>query len=225
MITLSDITVSYGKNKVYENFGVTFGKGVNVVLGKSGCGKTTLLNVIANLVGFSGRVSLCGKLSVVFQQPSLAPVSVRNNVDLVLPKGDNEEKISRVLELARIADKKEQNALSLSIGEQQRVSLARAFAADTEILLLDEPFSNLDYGVRIQLRSTLSDLLQSSDKTVVLVTHDIEDALALADNIYLLHGRPCEIDSVASISVPRPERSEFDSRTIALKKQLQQLLL
>lgn len=223
MITLSDITVSYGKNTVYQNFSHTFDKGVNVVLGKSGCGKTTLLNVIAHLVPFAGECDAGGKSAVVFQQPSLAPVSVKNNVDLVLPRGDNSEKISHYLQLAQIDDKQSQNALTLSGGEQQRVSLARAFAAETPVLLLDEPFSGLDYGVKAQLRLTLNTLLADSDKTVVLVTHDIDDALSLADRIYFLRGRPCEISLVAELSVSRSKRSEFDEQTTVLKKQLQEL--
>lgn len=225
MITLTDITVAYGKNVVYKNFDFSFEKGVNVVLGKSGCGKTTLLNVIANLVPFSGSCKTQGKISVVFQQPSLAPTSVWNNVDLVLPRGKNDEKIRRVLQLAQIADKKDQNAQKLSGGEQQRVSLARAFAADTQILLLDEPFSNLDFGVKVQLRATLNALLAESAKTAVLVTHDIDEALALADKIFLLESHPCNLRLVAQIATPRAQRSEYDSETVALKKQLQQLLL
>ncbi len=225
MITLSDITVAYGKNVVYRNFNFSFPKGVNVVLGKSGCGKTTLLNVIADLVPFDGSCKMQGKISVVFQQPSLAPTSVWNNVDLVLPNGNNAEKIRRVLQLAQIADKKDQNVQKLSGGEQQRVSLARAFAADTQILLLDEPFSNLDFGVKVQLRATLNVLLEQSDKTALLVTHDIDEALALSDNIFLLEGRPCTLRHVAEIATPRTERSEYASETVALKKQLQQLLL
>lgn len=225
MIELQNISVCYGKNIVYKNFSGVFNDGVNVVLGKSGCGKTTLLKVIASLIPHEGTCKTVGKAAVVFQQPSLAPVSAYKNVDLVLPRGDNSEKIQKYLELAEIADKSQNNVLYLSGGERQRVSLARAFAAEREILLLDEPFSNLDYGVKVRLRSTLDKMISESDGTILLFTHDIDDALALADNVFLLEGKPAELRFVVSISEPRSARSEFGEATIALKKQLQTLLL
>lgn len=225
MIELNNITVAYGKNIVYRNFSHTFDSGVNVVLGKSGCGKTTLLNVISGLVPFSGERRVDGKIAVVFQQPSLAPVSVWNNVNLVVPRGDNVEKIERALRMARIFEKKDRNALSLSGGEQQRVSLARAFATDAQILLLDEPFSNLDYGVRTELCKTLDDMLCVAPKTVVYVTHDIDDALATADRIFLAAGSPCTLALVAEISTPRCSRDEFSPDAAALKQKLRQLLV
>ena len=237
MITLKDVTVSYGDNVIYKDFDFEFREGVNVVLGKSGSGKTTLLNVIANLVGYSGQCEL-DKVAMVFQAPSLAPVSVYNNVQMVTGtkskqaqtqrkqlQQNNRLWIEEVLKLAQIYELKDKRATLLSGGEQQRVSFARAFAANRPVLLLDEPFSSLDYGVKRKLYATLGNLLANYNKTVVLVTHDIDEALALADRVYLLQGRPGTLTEVANIPPPRNQRDEYSEQTIALRKQLQQLLV
>lgn len=223
MIKLSDISVSYGDNKIYEHFNFEFGKGVNVVVGASGSGKTTLLNVIANLVPYTGECE-SGKVAMVFQTPGLAPISVYNNVLAVVDDKTSREQIENVLKLSQIYDLKERRATTLSGGEQQRVSLARAFASNRPVLLMDEPFHSLDYGVRQKLYRTLIDLLNEYNKTVVVVTHDIDEALALADNIYLLANRPATLTHVAEISTKYAERNEYSVETIALRKKLQELL-
>lgn len=224
MIDFRKITVKYGTKTVYENFDFCFDKGVNVVLGKSGCGKTTLLNVAANLVEHTGECVKDGDVAVVFQAPSLAPVSVWKNVDLVLPKGNNTEKIRSVLTLVGLSEMYNRQALSLSGGEKQRLSLAMAFASGRSVWLMDEPFSGLDYGTRVQLRSVLDSLLQLEQKTVLFVTHDIDDALALADRIYILQNKPATITQFVEINAPRNLRSDADAQSLAIKAQLQQLL-
>ena len=223
MIKLTDVSVSYGDNKIYEHFNFRFGKGVNVVVGQSGSGKTTLLNVIANLVPYTGEC-VADKVAMVFQTPSLAPISVYNNVLAVVDNKTSREQIENVLKLSQIFDLKDRRATTLSGGEQQRVSLARAFASNRSVLLMDEPFHSLDYGVRQKLYGTLIDLLNQYDKTVVLVTHDIDEALALGDNIYLLANRPATLTHVAEISTPYAERNEYSEQALALRKKLQQYL-
>ena len=229
MISFENVSVKYGDNAIYENFTFAFPVGVNVVLGKSGCGKTTLINVVANLVEYTGKCQTQGEIAVVFQQPSLAPISVKKNVELVLPKRYDSEQLEKVLTLAQIAHKKDENVQKLSGGEQQRVALARAFATNRPVLLLDEPFEGLDYGTKKQLQDVLGEMLKhdeksSDDRCALLVTHDIDEALALADRIYLLHGKPCQLDLIETIDVPRNLRNEFDKTTLALKAKLQRLL-
>lgn len=224
MINLQNVTVQYGDNVVYKDFNCTFDKGVNVVIGRSGCGKTTLLNVVADLVKYDGGCIKEGGVALVFQEPCLAPVSVFKNVDLVLPKGGNVSDVEQALEIVGLADKRNQKATTLSGGEQQRVSLARAFASNRDILLMDEPFSNLDYGTKVQLRKVLDDLLAAAPKTVLFVTHDVDDAVSLADRIYLLNNRPATITQVAEIDVPRNARTDTDAQSLEIKKRLQQLL-
>ena len=224
MIKLSNVTVSYGDNTIYKDFNCEFQRGVNVVLGQSGSGKTTLLNVIANLVEYSGQCDT-DKVSIVFQTPSLAPVSVLHNVEMVVNGKNSREMAEEVLKLAQIDHLKDKRATLLSGGEQQRVSLARAFAAERPILLMDEPFHSLDYGVKQRLYQTLNTLLKKYDKTVLLVTHDIDEAILLGDRIYLLKDKPATLTQVAEITTPREQRDEYSTETIELRKQLQQLLL
>ena len=238
MIKLTDISVSYGDKVIYKDFNFEFQEGVNVIIGQSGSGKTTLLNVIANLIDFQGECQT-DKVAIVFQTPSLAPVSVYDNVQMVTDnkqfqtksnKGSDWKReyrswIEQVLTLAQIDHLKYKRATNLSGGEQQRVSLARAFASNRPVLLLDEPFSSLDYGVKQKLYQTLDTLLNNYAKTVVLVTHDIDEALALGDRVYLLANRPCAITEVAQIDTPRDERDGYSEQTVALRKQLQQLLV
>ena len=222
MLNLNNISVKYGDNVIYKDFSFEFAQGVNVILGKSGSGKTTLLNVIANLVEHEGKCDV-EKVAIVFQTPCLSPVSVKNNVRLVV-EGKDESKIDKVLQVAQIRELRDKKATQLSGGEQQRVSLAMAFASNAPVLLLDEPFRSLDYGTRNKLYATLGNLLASFNKTVLLVTHDVDDALALADRVYLLKDRPCALAQVAEIKTPRNQRNEYSNEAILLRKELQNLL-
>lgn len=215
-VILRNVGLSYGKEKIYENFNAVFPQGVNVILGKSGCGKTTLLNVIAGLIPYSGECKT-DKVAVVFSEPALAPVSAENNVRMVLKKADCGV-VDEALALARIEDKRKQNAATLSDGEKQRVALARAFASKRRVLLLDEPFARLDYGVKRQLHDTLINYLQTVASTVVMVTHDVDEALALADRIYFLDGRPCRLREVALLPEPQIRRDVFGAEYDDLRK-------
>ena len=217
-IILRNVGLSYGKEIIYENFNAVFPQGVNVILGRSGSGKTTLLNIISGLISYSGEC-VSDKAAVVFSEPALAPVSVENNVRMVLKKADCNA-VDEALKLARIEDKRKQNALTLSDGEKQRVALARAFASKRKVLLLDEPFARLDYGVKRRLHDTLIDYLQTSAATVVMVTHDVDEALTLADRIYFLDGRPCCLTEAASLSAPPSKRDIYGAEYEALRKQV-----
>lgn len=224
MIILDNLTVSYGKNTIYKDFSFEFGEGLNVVLGKSGTGKTTLLNVIANLVPFDGKCK-SDKVAFVFQSPRLSPISVAKNVEMVATGDNIQQTVNEVLQIAHIEHLRDKSATVLSGGEQQRVALARAFASNRSVLLLDEPFQSLDYGIKRSLHQTLNNLLKNYNKTAVLVTHDIDEVVALADRVYLLEGRPCTLRQVAQIDTSRAERDEYSAESLNLRKQLQQLLI
>lgn len=224
MIELHNVTVTYGDNVIYKDLTAEFPQGLNVVVGASGSGKTTLLKVICGLVEFDGTCS-CDKVATVFQEPYLAPVSALNNVLAVLRGKDAKQTSLSVLELCHVADKANQRATSLSGGEQQRVALARAFASNRPVLLLDEPFSSLDLGIKRKLYVTLGELLNVYSKTAVLVTHDVDEALLLADRIYLLGGKPAKLQQIAEVTTPRGERDEYSDQFVSLRKQLQQLLM
>lgn len=223
MISLKNISVAYGDNVIYDKFDFDFPEGLNVVLGASGSGKTTLLNVICNLIDHGGTCE-CGKVSAVFQNSALAPTTALNNVKSVLRGKDSKTVAAEMLRLCHIEDKQNERATRLSGGEQQRVALARAFAANRPVLLLDEPFRSLDLGVRRKLYSTLDELLAKYTKTVVLVTHDVDEAICLADRIYLLRGHPATLSLVAEESLSRSSRDEDSQRFAYLKKTLKKLL-
>ena len=222
MIKLKGIRVAYGDNVIYDGFDFQFDRGVNVVVGASGSGKTTLLNVICGLVDYEGDC-IADPVATVFQDPSLSPVSALGNVAAVLRGKDAKSRATEMLRLCNIGDKANDNVTRMSGGERQRVSLARAFAANRPVLLMDEPFHSLDLGVKRKLYATLDGLLAQYPKTVLLVTHDIDEALMLADRIYLLDGRPARLQSVAEIAEARGSRDEYSDAFIALRKKLRDL--
>lgn len=219
MIELKNFSVAYGDNVVYDGLDFTFGQGVNALLGASGSGKTTLLRAVCGLIRHGGEV-ICEPASAVFQEPCLAPISALNNVRAVL-RGKNSRIVAEeMLKRCRL-DKVNERATRLSGGEQQRVALARAFAVDRPVLLLDEPFRSLDVGVRRKLYATLSELLALYPKTVLLVTHDVDEALLLADRVFLLEGRPAVPRQIAEVTEPRASRDEYSPEFISLKRSLQ----
>lgn len=228
-VTLKNVSVSYGSNVIYHNFSATFRGGkLHAVLGCSGCGKTTLLNVVAGLVSFDGEC-VCGKTSYVFQEPRLAPVSVLKNVQMVMshdgcvPQNDVKRAVG-VLSDAEIGAQRHRKATTLSGGEQQRVAIARAFACCSDVLLLDEPFKSLDLKVKRRLYSTLTKLLEGNPKTTLFVTHDVDEALALADYVYIARGNPVNLQLVATISQPRGCRDLYSDEMLSLRRKLEQNL-
>jgi iron(III) transport system ATP-binding protein len=178
------------------------------LLGPSGCGKTTLLRLLA---GFetpdSGRIELAGRtlsgpnvlvppekrrISMVFQDYALFPhLSVASNIAFGMHKwGDKRKRVDELLSLVGLEGKGQRMPHELSGGEQQRVALARALAIQPEIILLDEPFSNLDQAMRARVRSEVRQLLESLGVTAIFVTHDQEEALSLAKQVaVMMNGR------------------------------------
>ncbi len=228
-VNITNLYLNYTNTYLYEQFCATFCPNkVHVILGKSGCGKTSLLNAIANFVPYQGTIE-AGKISYVFQSPRLAPTSVFNNVDMALcsvypNKVERKNVVSHYLDLAQISNLSANPIANLSGGEQQRVCLARAFAYPSQTLLMDEPFKSLDLGIRKKLYATLVDMLRENPRTTLLVTHDVDEALALADTIYLLHDTPCHLTKIADITTSQLERNLYQQSMLDLRKQLESLL-
>ena len=170
------------------------------ILGPSGCGKSTLLRIAAGLDRpTSGEVAIDGsavapydpRSAVGFQEPRLLPWrSISRNVALGLPRGTSREvsrtRVARLLELVGLADFADHRPHEISGGMAQRTSLARALARNPEVLLLDEPFGALDALTRLKMQDLLLDVHAAAPTTVLLVTHDVDEALQLADRVILL---------------------------------------
>jgi ABC-type nitrate/sulfonate/bicarbonate transport system ATPase subunit len=183
------------------------------VVGPSGCGKTTLLNLLAgDMAPTEGRVEIQGRARRVFQQDGLFPWrTVSENISLGLRRdiaaGERARQIAEMLALIGLEAFADHYPHQLSGGMRQRVELARALSGESDILLMDEPFSALDYLTRLRLRRELARLLAEKPRTVVLVTHDIEEAAQLADRIVVLSERPSRARFDHPISLPRPREA------------------
>ncbi len=207
-VRLESVAKSFGRVRAVDGVSLEIGAGeLMAVLGPSGCGKTTLLRLIA---GFerpdAGSVSVAEAeiagpgyfvpperraVGMVFQDYALFPhLSVRANVSFGLarrPKGDREALTKRTLELVGLQHKTDRYPHELSGGERQRVALARALAPEPKVVLLDEPFSNLDATLRAGLRREVELILRDAEATALLVTHDQEEALSLADRLAVMN--------------------------------------
>ena len=185
MIKLKGITKRYGDNFIYKDFNLEIEENKTlVILGESGVGKTTLLNVLAGLIEFSGEViGKPEKISFVFQKDRLIPnLTVEENINLVA----KEEDVCSIIKDMGLFGKEKLYPKSLSAGMARRVAIARALAYKSTLLLMDEPFINLDVALKYSLINSLKDSLTKNPRTCVLVTHDIYEAVSVADRIIVL---------------------------------------
>lgn len=196
------------------------------VLGPSGCGKSTLLRAVAGLgEATEGRVLIDGdpvrgidrRCAVGFQEPRLLPWrTVARNVALGLPRGTSSraglDLVSRLLELVGLSQHAEDRPSEISGGMAQRASLARALARSPQVLLLDEPFGALDALTRLKMQDLLLEIHRADPTTVLMVTHDVEEALVLSDRVVVLgsgpSGGPAGIEEILTVEAPRPRRRD-----------------
>src|SRR5499426_3803297 len=210
-IQLENVCRSFGTVEVLREISLNIRRGEFVaVVGPSGCGKTTLLNLLSGYdQPSSGVIKTEGHVRMVYQQDGLFPwQTVTENIALGLrhisDEKERERQIGEMISLIRLQGFENHYPHQLSGGMRQRVELARALAGDSDILLLDEPFSALDYLARLRMRQELARLLRERPRTVALVTHDIEEAAQLADRVIALTERPAQIRYEMSIDAPRP---------------------
>jgi NitT/TauT family transport system ATP-binding protein len=210
-LRIHEASVSFGSVEVFHQISLGISRGEFVaVVGPSGCGKTTLLNLFSGyLKPSAGSVICAGSMRMVYQHDSLFPwQTASQNIALGLRELNGEEQrerqLKQMLSLINLEEFAGHYPHQLSGGMRQRVELARALAGDTDILLLDEPFSSLDYLTRLRLRRELARMLEELPRTVVLVTHDIEEAAQLADRILVLSDRPARICRELQVTLPRP---------------------
>jgi len=200
-----------------KDIALTIASGEKVALiGRSGCGKSTLLHMLAGLLKPSeGCVRIRGhqvtgpsaKWNMMFQKPSLYPwMNVHQNASLGLTLAGRKDpdKVDALLEMVGLSDKASAHVQSLSGGQQQRVALARSLATTPDVLLLDEPFSALDAFTRSSLQDEVTRIASQVGITMVIVTHDIEEAAAMADRVVIMSANPGRVVGEVSIDLPFP---------------------
>jgi sulfonate transport system ATP-binding protein len=219
MLQLASVTKVY-PNGVHalERFSAEIQLGeIVAIIGGSGCGKSTLLRAVAGLDRASaGSVTLDGeaiiaphpKVGIIFQEPRLLPwLSVADNIGFglsELPAAERRDRVARALARVGLTEKARAWPRELSGGQAQRVAIARALVAQPEVLLLDEPFSALDAFTRKDLQDHLLDLWADTRPTLVLVTHDVEEAVALADRVLVMRPHPGRLFEEITVNLSRP---------------------
>ncbi|HAT84458.1 MAG TPA: ABC transporter [Clostridiales bacterium] len=227
-IIIKNFSCSYEQKTIFQNFDITFEQGkINVVLGGSGVGKTTLLNAMASLKSYEGSIEGCeGGVSYIFQNDRLIPsISVYKNLDLILKavvkdKRVRKEMIESTAEALEISDVLKSLPSEISGGQAQRASMARAFLYPSDVLLLDEPFKALDTSLKARLINKFVALQRQSKKTVVFVTHAIDECLLCADNYFVFAANPVEVVLKGSILSEKQERKLTDKNLEDTRNQL-----
>ncbi len=222
IIVFDNVGVSFGQERIFDRLSFEIRRGEFVcILGPSGCGKSTSLRMIGGLLDIgSGRITVDGRaprdawteIAFVFQSPRLVPwrtalENVMLGAELRFGAGGAKERKARageLLELVGLAGDAGKYPSMLSGGERQRVAIARALAVDPKIVLMDEPFSALDPNMRARMRTEMERIWSETGKTVVFVTHDIDEALQLADRTVVLSNKPTRMLETVELRAPRP---------------------
>ncbi len=219
---LEDVNLKIEKGKFY------------CLMGPSGCGKSTLLHIMAGILRQDkGKVMMGGKtikgpspkLGVIFQEPSIFPwMTVKQNVEFGLkvagfPRNARSERAQQYLNLVALKGFDDHRPHEISGGMKQKVAIARALAMDPQIMLMDEPFCSLDEQTRRKLDASLVEIHHRSNKTTVFVTHNIEEALLLADEIIMLSMRPATVKNVIKVALNHP-RDPYDKLFLMMKKNI-----
>jgi len=205
--TIENLSVYYDNNCILNNLDLKINEGeLIVIVGKSGCGKTTFLKALANFIPYTGKINISKKIGMVFQQYAIFPwMTISENIMFGIgnhKKNDKNRIVNDLLMKIGLTEKQKQYPAKLSSGQIQRVALARSIARNPDILLMDEPFGALDYFTRVKMQQWLLDLWSQYKITIILVTHDIEEAIFLADRIIVLNKN--QFTKNIKIPFPRP---------------------
>ncbi|MCC3869766.1 ABC transporter ATP-binding protein [Terrisporobacter mayombei] len=205
LISINNINKKFNEKVVFKNFNIDFYKNkVNCIIGKSGCGKSTLLNIISGIIPNDNEnfetIEKYG-VSYIFQEDRLVDwLTVGENITLVVKKLYNkkmsDELCEKYLDLVGIKEYKNYYPQMLSGGLRQRVNIARAFIYPSKIVIMDEPFKSIDVINKEIIMNNFKKILEREERTVLFVTHDIDEALLLSDKIYVLGNSPINIKKI-----------------------------
>ncbi len=238
-VTVERLTKRFGKLLVLDDVSFTVGEGEFLsIVGPTGCGKTTFLNLLSKLIpSTDGAIYIDGleadpkkhNIAFVFQEPSSMPWrTVRDNIAYGMevkrvPHAVQEARLQKILELVGLADSAHLYPNQISASMEQRVAVARAFATQPDLLLMDEPYGQLDVKLRCYLEDELIQLWQELKATVIFVTHNIEEAVYVAERILVLTNKPTKIKAEVRVDLPRP-RSIVDPAFVEIRKRVTELI-
>ncbi|WP_407310155.1 ABC transporter ATP-binding protein [Desulfosporosinus sp. SB140] len=238
-VVVTNLTKQFGDLLVLDDINFTVGKGEFLcIVGPTGCGKTTFLNLLSKLIpSTKGNIYIDGEvadpkkhnISFVFQEPSCMPWrTVRQNVAYGMeikktPQEEAKSRLEKTLKLVGLADCADLYPNQISSSMEQRVAVARAFAVNPDLLLMDEPYGQLDVKLRYYLEDELIRIWGEFKNTVIFVTHNIEEAVYLAERILILSTKPTTVKSEINVDLPRP-RNPLDPSFIELRKRVTELI-
>lgn len=228
-IEVRDLKVSYEDLEVIQgiSFEVRRGEFVSII-GKTGCGKSSLLHALAGFIDKKGEITVSGNAGIVFQAYAIFPwLTVEQNIAFGLGKFSNvrrTELVSQHLEMTGLMNEASKYPFQLSGGQSQRVALARALAPNPDVILMDEPFGALDEFTREKMQAWLLDIWEKTHKTVVFVTHNLEEAIFLSDRVMALgHGKILG-EFAVPFERPREEKVKFSGEFVTLKEKMLEML-
>lgn len=232
-VEVIDLCKSFGDLKVLENCSFQIGQGEFVcVVGPTGCGKTTFLNLLTCLIEpTSGQILIDGEpadprihdLAFVFQEPSIFPwLTVEDNLKYGLkikkrPTQFIQEQVDKVIDLMGLEPYRHSFPSQLSVSCEQKAVIGRAFAMNPDLLLMDEPYGQMDVKMRFYLEDEVIRLWQELHSTVIFITHNIEEAVYLADRVLILDQKPSRVKEEVRIDLPRP-RDIYSKEFIDIRK-------
>lgn len=223
-IKVRDLCCQYDQQEVLRklSFSVEAGEFVAIV-GSSGAGKSTLLHAIAGFLDFTGEILVPDRVGIVFQDYAVYPwFTVAGNIAVGLDRSlsllERRSKVIEYLELVGLTDHADKYPAQLSGGQTQRVAVARSLAANPSVILFDEPFGSLDFFTRERMQTWLLDLWEKQHKTVLFVTHSIDEALFLSDRVLVVGSGTIVREFLVNFSRPREESLKFTESFVALKR-------